>query len=76
MCLFVHLFTYLKRTLNTASEVKKWIPGIKREIDYCLDVSIVQQLQGTEIFLPVLVQQISINLPLHGGFFGFIPPPL
>lgn len=25
------------RSLNTASEVKKWIPGIKREIDYCLD---------------------------------------
>ncbi|RMX41189.1 hypothetical protein pdam_00022386 [Pocillopora damicornis] len=26
-----------KRSLNSASEVKKWIPGIKKELDYYLD---------------------------------------
>ena len=26
--------------MHSASEVKKWIPGIKREIDYYLQVSI------------------------------------
>ncbi|XP_078352845.1 uncharacterized protein LOC144637658 [Oculina patagonica] len=25
------------RSLNSATEVKRWIPGIKREMDYCLD---------------------------------------
>jgi len=25
------------RSLKSAAEVKQWIPGIKREIDYCLD---------------------------------------
>ena len=46
--LVLSLFLYLdgfyfwfcfKRSLKSAAEVKQWIPGIKREIDYCLDVS-------------------------------------
>ena len=41
-CIF-HLLIFFvistKRSLNSALEVKKWIPGIKKELDYYLDVS-------------------------------------
>ena len=34
-----HAHTYDQHQLQTASEVKKWIPSIRREVEYLLQVN-------------------------------------